>query len=213
MMKFGAAVAALAVAVGLPAVLPARGQTRPDAPAGRPSAIKTVDLVKAFNSMLQKTEGDNDIRDLKEKLEKDAQNLANELEQLRKELDLYKKDTPEYRQTEEKVLRKVSEVAAQGDFVERRLLLEQRLKTLQIYSALRKGVEDYAKSNNIALDLMTDEPNLLDARSQQELLSKISLRKVIYAHESMDITRQIIEQVNADYLRDKKAKDNKSPKS
>jgi Skp family chaperone for outer membrane proteins len=200
-----AAAAVLAVAVAALVSVPAGAQTRPDSVvvAKTPTGIRTVDLVKAFNNLTQKTDGETDIRNLKDKLDKDGKTLNDELEALKKELDLYKSESPEYRVTEEKLLRKVSDVAAFGEYVERRLLLEQRLKTLQTYSALRKGVEDYARENGIALVLMTDEPNLLEARSQEALLQRISMRKVIYAHESMDITSKVVERLNADYQRQK----------
>jgi Skp family chaperone for outer membrane proteins len=200
-----AAAAVLALAGAALLSVPASAQTRPDSVviSKTPSGIRTVDLVKAFNGLQQKTDGETEIRNLKDKLDKDGDTLNKELDALHKELELYKSESPEFRATEEKLLRKVADVASYGEFEERRLLLEQRLKTLQTYSTLRKGVEDYARENNIALVLMTDEPNLIDARSQQELLAKISTRKVIYAHESMDITSKVIERLNADYQRQK----------
>ena len=174
--------------------------------ASDPKLIKVVNLVDVFNKMDMKIEGDNEIRDLGAKLEEDRKKLEDDLASLKKLSASYNEKSDEFRQTEEKMLRKVSEIAAQSDFVERRLLMEQRLKTIQIYRTLLKGVDDYAKANGIALVLMTDTPDLLGARSQQELLSKISLKKVIYAHESMDITKALVVKLNTEYQQDKSKK-------
>lgn len=201
-----AALAATLLLAGAVISLPALAQTGGGTVPSKPTAIKVMNLVEVFNKMDMKIEGDNDIRDLGTKLENDRKKMEDELETLKKEIGSYADKSNEYRLTEEKMLRKASEISAQADFIERRLLMEQRLKTIQIYRTLLKGVDDYAKANSIALVLMTDTPDLLAARSLPDLTQKIALKKVIYAHESMDITKDLTIKLNTDFQQEKSKK-------
>lgn len=197
-----AAACTLALTAGFAALLrPAQAQT----PAKAPSLIKTCNLVSVFNKLDMKSAGDDEIKGIDAKLNGDLKKAEDELQRLNEERREFR-DSEEAKRTEEKILKQAADIESMRRFAEQRLLMEQRVRTVAIYRAILKGIEDYSKDNGIALVLMVDEPDIRGARSQGELLSKISLRKVLYADPSMDITRELIEKLNAEYARNKKPK-------
>lgn len=198
----GAVLALVVGGVGM-WVLPAGAQTAPAA-APKLAGIRTINLLKAFQDMLQRTDSDNEINALGEELKKSAAELKEEFDALQAGLKNFKGDA--LKDQEARVLKKASEMAVQQDFFERRMAMESRLKTLDIYAHLKAGIESYAKENGIVLVLSAEDVNMNEARTAQELQMKISLRKVMYADPSLDITKQVVEKLNVDWQKEKDAK-------
>jgi Skp family chaperone for outer membrane proteins len=178
-------------------------QAQPAPAAGKATVIRTVDMLKAFQKMQQRTDSDNELTALGEKLKKEGEKLRSDLEPLQKELAQYTVDTPEFRATQEKLLKKAAEIQTHQEFFERRMAMQSRLMTLSIYMNLKKAIEAYAKENGIDMVIMAEEANLADSQSAQELQMKISLRKVLYANENLDITQQVVTKVNGDWLKER----------
>ena len=99
----------------------------------------------------------------------------------------------------ERLLKKGMEVETFARFQQQKLILERRIKTASLYRRINAAVEQYSKANGIALVLVTDDADIAGARTTEELLSRITIRKVIYAHESLDISDKIIEKMNTEY--------------
>jgi Skp family chaperone for outer membrane proteins len=191
--------AVMGVVVGACLVVPVTAQNAPAA--AKATAIRTVDLLKAFQGMQQRTDSDNEINTMRTNLIAEGDKLKAKLDEATKELSLFTAETPEMRMQQEKVLRAAGALAAHNEFIERRLAMEGRLKTLSIYNNLKKAIELYAKENGIGLVLMAEEPNLPESQSAQELNMKISLKKVLYVEETLDITKQIIDRANTEWLK------------
>ena len=185
-------------------LMPAQAQTlRVTSNEGKPTVIRTVDMLKAFQKMQQRTDSDNELTKLGEALKKEGEALRKQLEPLQTELQNYTVDTPEFRAAQEKILKKAAEIQVHQDFFEKRMMMQSRLMTLSIYMNLKKAVEGYAKENGIDLVIMAEEPNLGESQSAQELQMKISLRKVLYVNEALDITQKVYDRANTEWLKER----------
>lgn len=185
----------LALAVLLPALVVSSASRAAD-PA--PTRIGVVNIVKLFNSLDAKMAGDAEIENLGKNLNAQRQELEDELNRLKQELTQYKVDSDIYKETSEKLLKKGMELQSFSQYMEQKILLETRIRTAALYRAMNNAIADYAKSQGFGLVLASDDPDLSQARTQAELLSKITIRKVIYAHDSLDITKAIVDKMNSE---------------
>lgn len=163
-----------------------------------PVRIAVVNIVKVFNALDAKKSGDTDFELIGKQLEKERTTREDELGNLKREQQSYNPDSQEFRDTSEKMMKKAMELESFTRYMREKMLLEGRIRTAALYRSMNKAIEDFSKANGIGLVLSMDELDFRDIRSQEELMSKIAVRKVIYAHDSYDITKKIIDKMNSD---------------
>lgn len=161
-------------------------------------SIAVVNISKVSLSLDAKKTADAEMEVLSKKLNEERLAKEAEIEKLKQEIQSYKPDSEPFKEAQEKMLRKALESEGFRQYAQEKILMEQRLRTMAMYRTIDKAVADFAKANNILLVLVADEPNLEGSRNQQELLSKITIRKVMFADERLDITSRIIEKINAE---------------
>lgn len=74
---------------------------------------------------------------------------------------------------------------------------------MDIYNGIREVVDDYGKENGFDLILKTDEPQLAE-NSIESVSKRINHRPVLYSNPDLDITKQILDRLQAVYRRDKR---------
>jgi Skp family chaperone for outer membrane proteins len=165
--------------------------------AGGKKTIAVVDVVKVFNSVNAKATGDAEIEKLAKDLDAERKVIESDLEALKKEMAQLKPDSDMYKETIDKALRKGLELQDFSDYMRERLTMEQRVRTAALYRQINDQIKTYAEANGIILVLSYDKDDMSSATTPQELQSRITVRKVLYASDSLDITRDIIELMNA----------------
>jgi Skp family chaperone for outer membrane proteins len=208
-MKLGhkSALAALVILGILGLTTLSRGQAGGVAPAASnppPTKLAVVNVVELFDNLLEKTAADTDIDTMKRGFEKQNLDMQKVIEDKQKGLASYKAGTEEYRRAQEELLQKASELQTFGNYAQQRLLLELSIRTKDIYRKILDSVAKYSAANGIALVFVADNPNMDNARSQDELKSMVSLRKILYFHPDFDITSKIKQMMNTEYELGKK---------
>lgn len=167
-----------------------------------PRGIAVVNLTRVFGNLNEKLAGDSEMESMsksvteeKRKREDDIENIANQL----KNDTLFKKDSPEYKKMQDEVLEKSMSLQTFLSFSEQKLLMQQRLKTAQIYMNINNAIKSYAETNGIALIFMSNDIDFSQDRTIDAINNHIALRKVLYAHPDYDITQNVIEKMNTDY--------------
>ena len=193
------------VAMALAVTLAAAGAARlavAQAPAQTPPAtrIAVVNMVDLFDRLDAKKDADNAMQKLSDDLQKELDSRKEKVKNLSDQLQGYKEGSDIYNQTQNQAMMQAMDLQAfQQYYMPNKLNLEKRLRTAALYSQINQAIADYARTHGIALVLVADPADLSTARTSDELLSKITIRKVIYADPSLDITQQIVEKMNADY--------------
>src|SRR5271163_2302502 len=133
------------------------GQAAQPAPA--PRAIAVININKVFGALNEKIDGDAEIEDMankvkaeQQKREQDLENLANQLKD-----NLFNPDSPEYQKMQDDALQKKCDYDAFATMSQQKLLIEQRIKTVQIYRRMNDAIKQYATDNGIGIVLVTDE--------------------------------------------------------
>lgn len=200
MNKFSKMISAAALAIAVTAgvsVMSVSAQTAGSNPP--PTRVATINIVRVFDSLNEKKGADADLELLGKRLDDKRKQLEQELERLRQELKDYKPDSDVFKETQENMLKKAMELRSQSEYMEQKLQLEQRLRTGQVYRHIVASIEAYSKQSGIIMVLVADEIDITGSRTQAELLTKIAMRKVVYAHESLDITKAVIEKMNSEF--------------
>jgi Skp family chaperone for outer membrane proteins len=173
-----------------------QGQTTPP-PA--PRALAVINIVTVFSRLNSKQAGDREIEALGRKLKDEQTAKEKALDEMKKEMDQYKENSKEYNDLSERILKGVMELQGFMKYRDEKVLMEQRLRTMSIYKQMNEAIEKYSRENGVALVLVVDDPSLGESRSQMEMMQRVAMRKVMYAHESLDITKLIIERMNAEF--------------
>ena len=190
----------------------AMGQGRPAAPAApaaapantpAPNRLAVVNLAQLIYSLDEWNDFKTEATKMQAGFADEAKNREKALKDMQTELDnptLFKKDSAEYKKMEDDYVMKSMDYQTFTQFVPQKLLLEVRLETSRIYKRANDAIAAYAQANGIALVyLAEDVDSFASARSQQELSSMVMSRKVLYANPDFDITKKLIEKMNADY--------------
>lgn len=162
-----------------------------------PTKLAVVNIVKVFSSLDEKSKGDKELEDLAKQLNDDKNAKQKAAEDARTYLESLKPDGHAYVDAQDDLLHKAVELESYSRYMEKKLQIEQRLKTIRIYKHINDAIATMCVKRGIALVLVTDELSLGNAQSQAELLSQVSLRKVMYADPSLDITKDVITQLNS----------------
>jgi Skp family chaperone for outer membrane proteins len=191
----GSAASALLAAVVL-------GQAAQPARPASHNALAVVDIAKLFGSLNEKIADDSaidaetkQVNEEKGKREQQLEDLQNQL----KNNQLFKQDSPEFQKLQEDAMQKSYELDAYLKAQEQKLLMEQRLKTVQIYRAMNDAIQQFAENNGIGIVLVADSVDFSHAATTEAVQQRIALRKVVYFHPDFDITQKITEKMNADF--------------
>jgi Skp family chaperone for outer membrane proteins len=174
------------------------GQTAQPAP----RALAVININKVFASLNEKIDGDSAIEAMANQFKNDQQKSEQELEKLAGQLrdnTLFNPDSPEFRKLQDDALQKKADYDAHASMAQQKLMIEQRLKTVQIYRRMNDAIKQYAESKGIGLVLVADDMNFDSINTIEGITQRIANRKGIYAHPDFDITQQVIEKMNADY--------------
>ena len=188
--------------IAAPVILLAAALSLGQNAAPAPRVLAVININKVFASLNEKIDGDAQIKAMADGYQADQSKREQELEKLRNQLQdntLFNVDSPEYKKLQDDALQKKCDYDANGNLAQQKLLIEQRLKTIQIYRRMNDAIKQYAEQKGIGLVLVADEPNFDNAGTIEGVTQRIANRKVIYFHPDYDITQQIIEKMNADY--------------
>ena len=164
-------------------------------------SIGVCDPHKAFQDYLR-------IKDLRDELRKKGERIGQDLDAKDKEIKSKTEElaasgfipgSPEYEQRRD-VLVKLSIEAKNSREVSENGLRREDMQITQLgYNDVYAAVEEVAKKKQLSL-VLSREQSPLASRTPDELLSKLYYRRpVLYANESLDITGEVVELLNAKY--------------
>jgi Skp family chaperone for outer membrane proteins len=178
----------------------ARGQAAPAASNPPPTKLAVINIVELFDKLDEKAAADDYIDNLKKDYEAAARKKQSQIDVATESLDkTYRRGTPEFRKAQEDLLRMTVELQVQQTVDQQKLFMELRIRTADLYNKINDAVKAYSETNGIALVFVTDNPSVEGARTQEQLQAMVTVRKILYAHPSFDITKAILTKMNTDY--------------
>jgi Skp family chaperone for outer membrane proteins len=180
-----------------------KAQSTPPAPAANnppPTKLAVVNIVDLFDNLTEKKAADDGIDQMKKGYEEENRQLTAKLQVAKDNLPkTFKPGTVEFRKAQDDLLRMAVELQISTQVNQQKLFMELRLRTADIYNKINQSVAAYAQANGIALVFVADNPSVENASTQEQLQAMVTVRKVLYAHPSFDITTAILQKMNTEY--------------
>ena len=160
--------------------------------------IGVVDISTVFNKYLKRIAFDKQLKDIEKQYEKTIDGKRNTIMLLREEVELLDMGSKTRTEQEDAIQEKSIEIEVYAKFAEQNLLQKYKEYFEIIYVDVSKAVETYGEKNSFGLVLKKEKPEL-KSNEISDLQFKIGINTVLYYSSTVDITPQIIKNINKSY--------------
>jgi Skp family chaperone for outer membrane proteins len=164
--------------------------------------IGIVDISKVFEKYNKRIDLDKELKGLETEFQDEINKKRKEMIDLDEETQLLDLGSESRSKNEELLERKNVELEGYAKFAERQLLKKYKDFFENTYGEVVKRVEEFGKQENFDLIVKKEAPEL-ESGQISDLQFKIGIRTVLYHSKSIDITSNIIENLNDTYSKTK----------
>jgi Skp family chaperone for outer membrane proteins len=169
-----------------------QAQPNVTAPALKIGVVSVHNALRNCKATFKFTEG---LKAEQEKMISEENKLATELKTLQDSLRAFKPDSTEYMETFQKMVQKQSELKALQEVNPRRSRLKQMQWTQKLYKEILRITKELAAQKGLNMVLGADEPEF-PFQSYDQLVMALSTHKVIYNNGCVDLTSEVIAQLD-----------------
>ncbi len=168
-------------------------------------AVAVIDVVKAFNALIEKTEFDADFKGQGTDAIQEDKKRRERIKKLQDQLDQEVIGTKGYNDKQKEVDDAVLDHQLWLAGEQGKLLAQRNRRMEEIYNKMMTSIGDVAKELKFD-QVMIKEPtlNLIGARPDQ-VAAMIRSRKVLWSHDRLEITDQVVKRMNDDFVKGKGA--------
>ncbi len=194
-------VAALAAAIGgLGAGLANTASAQGTSARARPTAIAVVSISKVLANLKEREDKEAELRDLGRQREDKVNELGQRAKTSQDDLAVIPRNTKDWREKREEAVRLQAQFELEKKIAESTLGEQQKNMQLALFNKILDSVKAYAEREGYDLVLTNDSgveipPDLTD----QQFLSAVTGRRVVYASDSIDITDEVALAMNNEY--------------
>ncbi|KKL48946.1 hypothetical protein LCGC14_2320410, partial [marine sediment metagenome] len=145
---------------------------------------------------------DQELKNLEKKFQKEINEKRKEIINLDEETQLLDLGSESRRKNVDLLERKNVELEGYAKYAERQLLRRYKEFFETIYDTVVKEVEAIGIKEGFDLIIKKEEPELKSGQIS-DLQFKIGIRTVLYHSKDVDVTSKVIENLNANYLKEK----------
>ena len=164
--------------------------------------IGVVDISGVFEKYQKRIDLDQELKEQEQGFQDEINKNRKEIIDLDEETQLLDLGSESRSKNENLLERKNVELEGYAKFAERQLLKKYKEFFENTYQEVVQKVEEIGKQSNFDLIIKKEEPNL-ESGQISDLQFKIGIRTVLYHSESVDITSDVIDNLNASYSREK----------
>jgi Skp family chaperone for outer membrane proteins len=164
--------------------------------------IGVVDIGGVFEKYQKRVDMDQKLKEREKEFQDEINKKRKELIDLDEETQLLDLGSESRGKNESLLERKTAELEGYAKFAERQLLKKYKNFFENIYQEVVLKVEEIGKQNNFDLIIKKEEPELKSGQIS-DLQFKIGIRTVLYHSESVNITLDVIDSLNASYSKEK----------
>jgi len=169
-----------------------------NAPKAQPAPVAVCDVVEVFNNYKRSADLKIDFDKRKERIEAENKKRLDAIDMVKGEMEGFTPGTKDYEERFEKLQRLSIERQAWLKYQEFLASKEQLQVTEDMYRQIRQAIETIARKRGFDVVLYRERKEL-PTESMAELLNQIERRKVLYFAESVDITEDVLTEINRTY--------------
>jgi len=167
--------------------------------------IGVVDIGGVFEKYQKRIDLDQELKEQEKEFQDEINKKKKEIIDLDEETQLLDLGSEIRDNNENSLERKNVELEGYAKFAERQLLKKYKDFFENIYQEVVQKVEEIGEQNNFDLIIKKEEPELKSGQIS-DLQFKIGIRTVLYHSESVNITSDVIDNLNASYAKEKEKK-------
>ena len=167
--------------------------------------IGVVDLNVVFEKYEKRKASDAQLKEQEKQYQKIINDKKKELVGLNEKIQLLDLGSESRKRDEETFEKKNMELESYAKFAEKSLMKKYKDYFGSLYTEVCKEVEDIGKREQYDLIIKKEEPEL-QSGGISELQFKVGIKTVLYHSESVDITNQVINNLNKKYSETSKGK-------
>ncbi len=165
----------------------------------RPTAIAVIDVEKAMVALEEKTQVEADMKTEFEQIKQDHESRRTKLKQMKEDMDLLQPGTDAYMKKAEEFNLEGMQLEAWYKYKQARMQSESVLQLGNMYRKLIETVGKIAGENGYDMVLFKEkQPNFNNVKPEA-LSTIISMRKVLWVRNDLDITDQVVQRMNNEW--------------
>jgi Skp family chaperone for outer membrane proteins len=166
------------------------------APPVHPAIIGSVDLEKVFNEINRRAEAETELEELAERFQQEGEALRLIAEQTKMDLDMLVPGTDKYEDAQDAWTQAVLNFRAAVEFSKAKLDAKRAEARKEIYQAIVDEAAKFAAANSVDYILADDSTIDLLEGTDLQVVQQMSLRRLVYANPSYDVTDDLIAWIN-----------------
>lgn len=167
--------------------------------AAEPTAAAVVDLQVLLENLDERTEREADVARERERLQQEAEQKRSQLQQIRNELDMLKAGTPNFREKQAELQKTAIELNVWTQYQQQRINRETGLMIEDLYRKCLDAVEATAKDAGYDMVFFKESSPDFNYENPQQLSAQISVRKLLWSSDEVDITNAVAQRMNNAY--------------
>ena len=171
--------------------------TRPPA---TPTAIATVDVVTIFDQLQELQDLEADLDNRKSTRQSQLDEVNNQLKAITADLEVMNRGTDEYKDKVREAMEMQAVYKARSDALNQILSIDRGNMMRDLFTSVSDAISRVADREGYDVVLFDDSAFVVPENvPHQEVQRAIVTRSLIYRHNSIDITNQVIDLMNSEY--------------
>lgn len=161
-----------------------------------PTVWVMVDLEKVFRELLAKEEAGGDLKKKVDELEGQRKELADKVDRLKEDLDLFPAGGDRYKKAENDLMIASIDYRAFVEYSKAKIDYENSLMMTRIYANITQSVAALAADRGYNAVLRDDTGEEIVEGTSEDTMKQISLRRILYRDALVDVTDELLEWIN-----------------
>ena len=169
-------------------------------PPAQPTAVATVDIVLVIEKLEEIKVRESELEARKAASQAKLQEVANQLNTLKADLELLNSGTDEYKDKIRQAMEMQAVVEARNNALGQILSIDRGNVTREMYDKIVDSISRVAEREGYDIVLFDDSDFIVPVDAPyQDVFRSIISRGVIYHHDSVDMTDQVVSMMNNEF--------------
>lgn len=171
--------------------------TRPPA---EPTAVATVDIVTIFDQLTELQDLESKLEQRRTSSQSELEEVNNRLKTISADLEAMTRGTEEYKNKVKDAMELQAVYKARSEALNQILSIERGSMTRDLYNKVSQAITRISEREGYDVVLFDDSTFIVpENAAYQDVYRAIVTRSLMYRHDSVDITNQVVSLMNSEY--------------
>ena len=169
-------------------------------PPAQPTAVATVDIVTIFDQLDELKSLETELENRKNSRQAQLDEVKNQLRTISADLETLKNGTDEYKEKVREAMEMQAVIQARGEALNQILSIDRGAMTRDLYTKVSDAVNRIAEREGYDIVLFDDSTFTVPENAPyQDVFRSIITKSVLYRHDGVDITSQVVSLLNSEF--------------